>query len=207
MKALLAFVKATFIGGMLFLVPVVATIMILSKAVKFGARILHPVEQLLPNRTVVGIAVADILAVIALLAIGVAAGLFAQTVIGQRVSHRVERLILSKIPGYTLLKGVAEDSNPLGGKTGMKVALANIDDAWLLAFIVEQLEDGDLVVFVPSAPTPTAGNVYMMTERQVRRLDVPVSAAVKCIMRLGVGVGDLVRLQRAKQQKGTHASA
>ena len=46
-----------------------------------------------------------------------------------------------------------------------------------------------------------------MTERQVRRLDVPVSAAVKCIMRLGVGVGDLVQLQRAKQQKSTHASA
>ena len=207
MKALLAFVKATFIGGLLFLVPVVATVMILSKAVKFGARILHPVAQLLPNRTVVGIAVADILAVIALLAMGFAAGLFAQTVIGRRVSQHVEHLILSKIPGYTLLKGVAEDANPLGGKTGLKVALANIDDAWLLSFIVEQLEDGGLVVFVPSAPTPTAGNVYLMTERQVRRLDVPVSAAVKCIMRLGVGVGDLVQLQRAKQQKSTHASA
>ncbi len=82
----------------------------------------------------------------------------------------------------------------------MKVALANIDDAWLVAFIVEEHGDGMLTVFVPSAPTPTAGNVYFMTEQQVRRVDVPVSSAVKCIMQLGVGSNELIHREWQKQR-------
>jgi uncharacterized membrane protein len=50
-----------------------------------------------------------------------------------------------------------------------------------------------LTVFVPSAPTPTAGSIYLLTERQIRRLDVPVSAAVRCIMKLGVGSRQLLQ--------------
>lgn len=42
-------------------------------------------------------------------------------------------------------------------------------------------------VFVPSAPTPAAGSIYDLTEDRVKLLDVPVSAALGCIMRLGVG--------------------
>jgi uncharacterized membrane protein len=56
-----------------------------------------------------------------------------------------------------------------------------------------------LAVFVPSAPTPTAGNVYLMTEQQVKRLDVPVAAATKCIMQLGVGVGQLLNPTHTKR--------
>ena len=41
-------------------------------------------------------------------------------------------------------------------------------------------------VFVPSAPTP-AGSIYDLTEDRLKLLDVPVSAALGCIMRLGVG--------------------
>lgn len=76
--------------------------------------------------------------------------------------------------------------------SSLKVALANIDDAWLIAFLVEERRDGKLTVFVPSAPTPTAGNVYLMKAHQVRRRNVPVTSAVKCIRLLGLGMGELL---------------
>jgi hypothetical protein len=41
-------------------------------------------------------------------------------------------------------------------------------------------------VFVPSAPTP-AGSIYDLTEARLQPLDVPESAALGCIMRLGMG--------------------
>ena len=50
-----------------------------------------------------------------------------------------------------------------------------------------------LTVFVPSAPTPAAGAVYFLTEGRVRLLDVPVSAAVACVARLGVGSQELFK--------------
>ena len=198
-KSVVAFVRTTLIGGLLFPVPLVATIVILSKAMRYAAQILRPVEHVLPRRTIVGLAVADVLAVVCLLAIGFFAGLFAQTTLGKRVSHRIEELILGKIPGYTLLKGVVGDPENISGNAQLKVALASIDDAWLLSFIVEELPDGTSAVFVPSASTPTAGNVYLMTEQQVKRLDVPVAAATKCIMQLGVGVGQLLNPTHTKR--------
>jgi hypothetical protein len=115
------------------------------------------------------------------------------------MSRRIEELILGKFPGYTLLRGVLGDPEHISGNPASKVTLASIDDAWLLSFIVEELPDGMLAVFVPSAPTPTAGNVYLMTEQQVKRLDVPVAAPTKCIMQLGVGAGQLLNPTHTKR--------
>jgi uncharacterized membrane protein len=206
MKSVIRFVKTTLIGGVLFLVPLVATIVILSKAIRYLAQILRPVEHMLPRRTLVGLAVADILAIGCLLAIGFFSGLVARTRLGKRFSRRIEELIVGKIPGYTLLRGIIGDPGNISGNHELKVALARIDDAWLLSFIVEELPDGMLAVFVPSAPTPTAGNLYMMTEQQVRRLDVPVAAATKCIMQLGVGAGGLLNPKNAKSATASAGS-
>jgi uncharacterized membrane protein len=74
----------------------------------------------------------------------------------------------------------------------VQVALARMDDGLLLAFVIEQHKSGLLTVFIPSAPTPAAGTVYYMTEDRIQRLDVSVAAAVGCIMRLGVGSGELL---------------
>src|SRR5262245_38938500 len=115
----------------------------------------------------------------------------AQTRIAGRLTRAIEQLILSKMPGYTLFKSVASGAAGFGDGD-VKVALANIDDAWLMAFIIEQHASGLLTVFIPSAPTPTAGSIYFLTEQQVKRLDVPVSAAMKCVMQLGVGSRQLM---------------
>src|SRR5258705_12662951 len=109
MKSVIAFVKTTLIGRVLFLVPLVAMIVILSKAMRYAAQILRPAERVLPRRTIVGLAVADVLGMGCLLAIGFFAGLFAQTALGKSLSRRIEELMLGKIPGYTLLRGIIGD--------------------------------------------------------------------------------------------------
>jgi hypothetical protein len=45
----------------------------------------------------------------------------------------------------------------------------------------------------------------MMTERHVKRLDIPVAAAIKCFMQLGVGANDLLSPVRAKGWNMTRA--
>lgn len=83
----------------------------------------------------------------------------------------------------------------------VKVALANLDYAWVIAFIVEEQANGLLTVFVPSAPTPTAGSLYFLREEQLRRVDVPMSEAIHCLMQLGVGARSLL----ARAQLGAGA--
>src|SRR5262245_42029731 len=40
--------------------------------------------------------------------------------------------------------------------------LAEIEDALVPAFIIEEVEDGRFTIFVPSIPTPLAGAVYVL---------------------------------------------
>jgi uncharacterized membrane protein len=181
----------TVLAGMLFLAPIMIVVWIGLKLIRALAAMLYPIAHLLPFRSILGLKAPEITAAFLLVVITFIAGLVARTAMARGISARAERLILGKIPGYTLLKSAARGA--VGDSTDVKVALANIDDAWLLAFIIEEKPGAELrTVFVPSAPTPTAGNVYFMREHQIRRLNVPVSSAIACIMKLGVGSGALL---------------
>jgi uncharacterized membrane protein len=188
------FFKRTLISGLLFLLPIVILLVVAKKAIEILAHMLRPVARVVPADRVVGLAIADMLAIVLLLSIGFAAGLIAQTAVGTYLNVRLERALLRKMPGYTLLKGMAHSAGGVEHhRDDPVVALARIDEAWLLAFIVEEHGNGLLTVFIPSAPTPTAGSVYYLTESQVHRLDVPFGAAVTAVMQLGVGSKEMLR--------------
>src|SRR4029453_15892903 len=89
----------------------------------------------------------------------------------------VENMFSKIIPGFSLIRKLFHEQDE---DSKIKSALAYIDDAWLFAFILEEKNDaGLLTVFVPSAPIPTSGNVYLMREEQVKRLDIKTSEVVK----------------------------
>ena len=70
--------------------------------------------------------------------------------------------------------------------------LAEIEDALVPAFIIEEFEDGRFTVFVPSVPTPLAGAVYILSRDRVHALDVPFTQAIQSISRWGAGSKELV---------------
>ncbi len=200
MKPVVEFVKTTLLGGVLFLIPLVLTIVILREAVQLAGKALRPIEKLIPDGTFLGIAAEHIVAATALLMLCLAAGLMARTPAGQQLNDRIERMVLRKMPGFTLVKSVAGGVAGVPKNSDVGVVLARIDEVWMLAFVIERHASGLLTVFVPSAPTPTAGSLYFMTEDQLRPLDVPVSQAIQCIMQLGVGSRQLLeRLQLPSQ--------
>ena len=95
-------------------------------------------------------------------------------------------------PGFTFVKTIAQGLAGLQSGSELSVALARIEDAWMLSFVVERHPSGLFTGFVPSAPTPAAGSIYYLTEDRLKLLDVPVSAAIGCIMRLGTGSLELL---------------
>lgn len=67
-----------------------------------------------------------------------------------------------------------------------------------LGFVVE--DDGhseQVVVFMPSAPTPAAGSVAVVPRARVRRLDVPPGVAIATVTRLGMGLQTFCKVKRA----------
>jgi uncharacterized membrane protein len=119
-------------------------------------------------------------------------GLILRTRAGRALRERIEKSLFERIPGYALLRSLTQR---LAGKDEERVwkpALAEIEEALVPAFIIEELDDGRFTVFVPSVPTPFAGAVYILAAERVHPLDLPFTQALKSISRWGSGSKDLV---------------
>jgi uncharacterized membrane protein len=67
-----------------------------------------------------------------------------------------------------------------------------MEDGLVLAFIVEEFEDGRYTIFVPSIPTPFAGAVFVFEKSRVHPVDVPFADAVRTVSQWGAGTTALV---------------
>jgi len=185
MNRILEFVKTSVIGGFFVMLPVALILFLLVELAEIVILITEPVTEHLPIETLGGIEVATLVAILLILAACFVTGLAMRTQIGIRFGELVERFGLNRLPGYTLLKSLTQSFS--GVQEGFAVAVATIHDSDVLGFIVEEHDNGDFTVFVPTAPTPTIGTVYCLKPEKVRKLDGPMSEAVNCIMQWGIG--------------------
>ena len=200
MKGIVGLIKTTVVGGLLFLLPIVLAVLILREAIRVIDKVSRPIVAMFPTQGIVGIAIVETISIIVLILLCFLAGLVARTRLGRNLGDAVENMVLRRVPGFMLMKAIAGGVAGVDTKSPLSVALARIDDAWVLGFVLERHASGLLTFFVPSAPTPAAGSIYYLTEDRVRLLDVPVSAAMSCIMRLGVGSAALLDKAVLKQQ-------
>src|SRR4029453_303178 len=94
--------------------------------------------------------------------------------------------------GYALFRHLPQRLAGEGRENVWKPALVEIEDALVPAFIIEEFEDGRFTVFVPSAPPPLAGAVYILSRDRVHALNVPFTQAIQSVSRWGAGSKDLV---------------
>jgi uncharacterized membrane protein len=130
-------------------------------------------------------------------------GLAVRAPTGQAIRERIEKSLLERIPGYALFRSLTQRLTGESREKAWQPALAEIEDALVPAFIIEELEDGSFTVFVPSIPTPLAGAVYVLSRNRVHLLDVPFVQAIQIVSRWGAGAKELV----AAMQKDIPAEA
>jgi len=181
------FVK-TLITGLLVIVPVYLAILLLLKVLQSMAGLMKPITALLPE----GLPAGGILALLLLLVVSFLAGLAALSPAARRLIRYLESRILFKIPGYQMFHQITQRAAGNNDEGDWQPALIEIEDALVPGFVVEELNDGRLTVFVPSVPTPLAGAVYILSTERVHRLDVPFTQAIKTVSRWGAGSKDLI---------------
>lgn len=181
------FIKITIIGGIVFLVPVVVILVVVGKAFHIMQQVAQPLGRLLPVESIGGIAIANLLALIAVLLICFAAGLVARSAQARRVYQSIDNGLLA-IPGYAFIKAFADNlkMDEAAAKT-LQPVLVQFDDNAQMGFEVERLNDGQVVVFLPGAPDPWSGSVAYFSASRIRALDLTVPQAVSHIRRLGRG--------------------
>ena len=188
MKRLWDFVISTLVGGLLVLVPLYLAVLLLLKAMASLVKIVAPLAKLLPA----WFPAADALSLVLVLLVAFLVGAALRTQFGRGFRERIERSFFERIPGYAVIRSLTQQLAGQGKESVWKPALAEIEEALVPAFIIEEHDDGRFTVFVPSVPTPLAGAVYVLTPERVHPLDIPFTQAVKPISRWGSGCKELV---------------
>lgn len=184
------FFKSTLIGGLVILVPMVVLLAILVWVVDLALKVILPVFEWLPNKSVGGVSLA-VLAALASIIVGCfVAGLVAETALIRGLSQRAEQLALF-MPGYALMKNVGAKLIGIEMKRPVQTVLVQFPASWQLGFLMETLTDGRHVVFVPGVPRALVGELHIVLPGNIQFLTMSVSHALDALSRLGVGLTDI----------------
>jgi uncharacterized membrane protein len=194
MRTLGRLLKNELVTGMVLLAPVAGTAYLVYLIVR-GIDGLFPVEirQRLFGHALPG------LGVVCVLLLALLVGLVAHNFIGQRLVHVFDR-IFSRMPlfggTYGLIKQVFESVFSQGAESFNRAVLIEYPrpGIYAIAFVTAEhagavlSPDGkELVsVFVPTTPNPTSGFFLLVEKGLMRELDMPVQAAFKLVVTMGI---------------------
>jgi len=183
MKKSLQFTTKALLSGFLTVLPIYLAVLLLLKAIQSIAKLVHPVTLLVPDWLPAEGLLSLILVLVICFLIGVA--VLART--GRVIRQRIEASFLERIPGYGVIRSLTQQLAGESRDKAWKPALAEIEDALVPAFIIEEFEDGRYTVFIPSIPTPFAGAIYILEPQRVHPLDVPFTQALQVVSKWGSG--------------------
>src|SRR5262247_2297794 len=194
MKQFIEFILKAFVTGLLILVPVYLSVLLLLKAMNSVAGIARPFANLLPE----WLPAEHILSLLLVLIVCFLIGVAVRTPTGRAIRERIEKSLFERLPGYALFRSLTQRLAGRDEENVWKPALAEIEEALVPAFIIEELADGRFTVFVPSVPTPFAGAVYVLSRERVHPLDVPFTQALTSVSKWGSGSKELVAAMKTE---------
>ena len=193
MKNNFNFIKDMIIGGILFFIPVIILIVILQKALQIVSVLVGPIIKLLDVTNIFGIGAEIVISIVIILFVLYLAGRISKTMTAKKAVTKLEQNLLSKIPGYDILKKTGESFAGFESENSLPIVLARIEDAWQLAFLIEEIEGENFAVYIPGIPSPLSGSLYFLEKNRIKKTNIPMKDAMKCMRGLGKGSNDLVK--------------
>jgi uncharacterized membrane protein len=175
--------------GLLVLVPVFLAVFVLGELFGLLEAVAEPLALALPMETIAGIDVRYVISLLTIVLVCYALGALLETRAGQGANAWLDDKVFDRIPGYSLARSLTHGVAGRHDEQKFQVGLAQLvpDGALMMGLIVERQADGWLTFFVPQAPTPTLGNVYIVHSDRVEELNVPATSLLNCVMQWGIG--------------------
>lgn len=193
MKRSLKPFTTTLIGGVVFLLPLIVVIYVLGQGLALAARAVEPLVALLPQRDIGGVALASIAALALLLLLCFGAGLLARAAVGRAFAERFEARLQTLYPRYSVIKAMSQGLHGALGQRVLQPVMARFDDHELIAFDIEHLDDGRVVLYLPGAPDAWSGSVLLVAAERVQPLPIDAAELAKTLQGLGRGTAALLR--------------
>jgi uncharacterized membrane protein len=187
---LVDFLLTTLIGGAVFLVPVGVVLYIGYQAVLIMMLVAEPLAGWINVDSVAGIAVANLIALAAVIAICFVAGLLARHTIAGPMVKKLDSLLIS-VPGYSMIRGIKSGFEGEEQST-MRPVLLTLGSAQRIGLEVQQLDDGRSMIYLPSSPSTWSGITQVLPADQITYIDVPVTKVMELTEKFGHGVDEVL---------------
>jgi uncharacterized membrane protein len=196
----LEFTRTTVIGGALFLLPIFVVLLVLGKVLDLMQGLTKPLVEAVGVTSIGGIAVGDLVTILAILLASFFAGLFARTESGQAALAWMRQGVAAVIPQFSLIQDVAQKLGTGDDAAEMPVVLVPVESGWALGLLLHAAGDWH-AVFIPDAPQMSSGSVAYAHRDHIHRTDLTLPQLWVLLRGRGKGsstvLEHLTRLQAA----------
>lgn len=194
MKKLIEFIKITAIGGLVVIVPIAILTFVIGDTFKKLIEVTKPLTEHMPFRPLTNSIIAVLIVAFLIIAIFFLAGLLLNTFWGKILKSWFETKIFERIPMYSTFKGLTQR---FVGIESSDFPVVEVDlygsESRVLGIVVEQIPDGRLMVFIPTSPLVTVGQLNIVSDNCVKKLDASLPDMIKCISQMGLEAGKLFK--------------
>lgn len=187
MNNLVTFFKTTIIGGLIVIVPLAILTFVVGDAVNSLITLTKPLTEDLPFGVFANAVIALLFVTAIIIAICFAAGFLLSTLWGMAIKNWLEKNIFERIPMYTTLRGLTEK---FAGIEGADFPVVEADlyntDGRVLGVRVDTLPDERHVVYVPSSPIVTVGQLHILPKTRVTETDLSMTETIGCLSQMGI---------------------
>jgi uncharacterized membrane protein len=203
MKPVVEFLKSTILGGLLVLLPLLLSWGLLAKAFDIIVKMATPLVHFLPSSVLVEAQrLKELVAVVVLVAASFIFGMLLRASLFRNVVNLMESHTVGRLPVYAALKGLVSEAFQPESAGGFKPAMLLLAEGMQRpAYVIEDHEDGNLTVFLPSAPAAFSGMVHVVSRDRVVFLDVKLIELIQSIARYGVGQRDLLKKKKPNEAR------
>lgn len=186
-------VVTTMLGGFAVVLPLVLLIIVTRLIFQFVMGFVSPLTNLLGFSDSSHKLWINLLVLAAILVLFFLIGLAVRTRVGKLLLGQFENRWLKPLPLYGVLRDTVRH---LFSKD--KIPFSNVvlvdpfgTGVWMTGFITDNLSDGYYTVFVPTAPNPTNGFIFHVSQERLRLAGVGSEDALRSVIGLGIGSAKL----------------
>lgn len=199
MSGLSHFVRQSFIGGLLVVLPITILLVVFRWVFTTIEKFIEPLSLPLAQQVDAPEVFIDLLVILMIMLGCFLIGTLTSTGLGRWLHTRFDSSLAKLAPGYNLVRDIIHQifgdnaNSPFKQGEVARVRLFGAGVATESTAIITSRHDNDwYTVFVPTGPNPTSGLIYHLPPNQVELLEgVKVEEALKTIIACGAGSGEM----------------
>lgn len=197
MREVWSFIRTTIIGGVVFLLPIAAALVIVVKAAAMAFQAVAPLAEKLPfpkgEATLIIYGVGGLLLVL----LSFLAGVIVRSFSMERTKPPAFlEPMLEKLPPYVALKKYT-DHIAGADDAEMQPALVRVNEGWEVGFIADHFGDGHVAVFMPATTDAMSGCVRIVPAESVSPLNLSRADALASLRKSGRGLREMLERNAA----------